>query len=130
MRDVNLKIAVGGKLASCAGTARGEGFTVLDVPSDIGIDDVIVQMSKVVIMPLRSQAVPWSAVAGKPQGAIVNLAPRTTTQRVEAHEARLAAQGGRKLNGIRLTPEAAAALARLEAQGESATAAINRLLLQ
>lgn len=56
------------------------------------------------------------------------VAAQTTAQRVDAHDARLAAQGGRKLNGIRLTPAAADALAALEDQGETATAAINRLL--
>lgn len=53
---------------------------------------------------------------------------QTTAQRVDAHDARLISQGGRKLNGIRLTPAAAEALAALEARGETATAAINRLL--
>lgn len=55
--------------------------------------------------------------------------PRTIAERVALHDARLAQQGGRKLNGIRLTPDAAAALARLEEAGESATSAINRLLI-
>jgi len=57
-------------------------------------------------------------------------APKTTAERVDAHDLRLISQGGRKLNGIRLTPEAAVALAELEASGESATAAINRLLVE
>ena len=56
--------------------------------------------------------------------------PKTTAQRVDSYDARLAAMGGRRLNGIRLTPEAAAALAQLEALGESATAVFNRLLLR
>jgi len=55
--------------------------------------------------------------------------PKTTAERVGAHDLRLVSQGGRKLNGIRLAPKAAAALAELEAAGESATAAINRLLI-
>jgi glutamine amidotransferase PdxT len=50
--------------------------------------------------------------------------------RVAKHDALLLARGGRKLNGIRLTPEAAAALAAIEAGGESATHAINRLLIE
>ena len=54
----------------------------------------------------------------------------TSTARVEASEARLLAAGGRRLNGIRLKPDAAAALAKLEQAGESATAAINRLILE
>lgn len=57
-------------------------------------------------------------------------APKTSAERVAEHDARLMVQGGRKLSGIRLTPEAAAALAELEASGESATAAINRLLME
>lgn len=56
--------------------------------------------------------------------------PRTIAERVALHDARLAQQGGRKLNGIRLSPEAATALAELEAAGESATSAINRLLME
>ena len=55
--------------------------------------------------------------------------PKTIAQRVDAHDEKLRSQGGRKLNGIRLTPEAASALAELELAGESATAAINRLLI-
>lgn len=55
--------------------------------------------------------------------------PKTISQRVDAHDERLRSQGGRKLNGIRLSPEAASALATLEQAGESATAAINRLLI-
>lgn len=55
--------------------------------------------------------------------------PVPTTERVAQYEARLAESGGRKLNGIRLNPEAAAVLAEIEAGGESATAAINRLLI-
>jgi hypothetical protein len=56
--------------------------------------------------------------------------PKTTAERVAEHDARLVSNGGRKLSGIRLTPDAAAALADLEAAGESATAAINRLLTE
>jgi hypothetical protein len=59
-----------------------------------------------------------------------NTEPRTIAERVALHDTRLAQQGGRKLNGIRLTPDAAAALARLEQAGESATAAVNRLLME
>nr|WP_298113877.1 hypothetical protein [uncultured Pseudomonas sp.] len=54
--------------------------------------------------------------------------PKSTAERVNSHDARLINQGGRKLYGIRLTPAAAAALAELESRGETATAAINRLL--
>jgi len=50
--------------------------------------------------------------------------------RVAKHDALLIKRGGRKLNGIRLTPDAATALAAIEAGGESATHAINRLLTQ
>lgn len=131
MRDVTLQVLNGGSLAECPPGKPYAGctsYTVLDVPDDVDGAGVIAQMSKVVIMPLRSQAVPWHAVAGKPQGTIVNLGPKTTAQRVDAHDVRLIDQGGRKLNGIRLTPAAAAALAELEAGGETATAAINRLL--
>lgn len=50
---------------------------------------------------------------------------------VARHDQRLAEAGGRKLNGIRLTPEAAAALALMEqSSGLSATAIINRLLIE
>lgn len=56
--------------------------------------------------------------------------PKTSTSRVEAHEKNLLARGGRRLNGIKLQPDAAKALADLEAKGESATAAVNRLLVQ
>jgi hypothetical protein len=56
--------------------------------------------------------------------------PKTSTSRVEAHEKNLLARGGRRLSGIKLQPEAAESLADLEAKGESATAAINRLLVQ
>lgn len=77
VRDVSLKIAQDGKLVACSGSVLGEGYTVLDVPEDVSITDVILQMSKVVIMPLRSQAVPWESVVGKPQGAIVNLDIKT-----------------------------------------------------
>lgn len=56
--------------------------------------------------------------------------PKTSTSRVEAHEKNLLARGGRRLNGIKLQPEAAEALADLEAKGESATTAVNRLLVQ
>jgi len=66
--------------------------------------------------------------AGLPPNA--EWSPKTTAERVDAHDARLVRQGGRKLNGIRLMPEAAAALAAIEATGESATAAINRLLIE
>ena len=55
---------------------------------------------------------------------------KTVAQRVDAHDARLVQQGGRRLNGIRLSPDAAAVLAALEAKGETATAVFNRLLLQ
>ena len=54
---------------------------------------------------------------------------KTTGQRVDKHDAALIERGGCKLNGIRLAPDAAAALERIEAAGESATAAINRLLI-
>ena len=53
----------------------------------------------------------------------------STAGRVEKHDAALIARGGRKLNGIRLQPEAAASLAQMEQAGESATGAINRLLV-
>ncbi|MNN97329.1 hypothetical protein D3C81_2164740 [compost metagenome] len=56
--------------------------------------------------------------------------PKTSTSRVEAHEKNLLARGGRRLSGIKLQPEAAESLADLEAKGESATAAINRLLIE
>lgn len=49
--------------------------------------------------------------------------------RLKKHESALKDQGGRIIHKIRLKPEAAAALAKLEAGGESATAAINRLLI-
>lgn len=55
---------------------------------------------------------------------------KTSTSRVEAHEKNLLARGGRRLSGIKLQPEAAESLADLEAKGESATAAINRLLIE
>ena len=55
---------------------------------------------------------------------------KTAGQRVDAHDARLISQGGRRLNGIRLVPRAAVALALLEGAGETATAAINRLLIE
>lgn len=55
---------------------------------------------------------------------------KTSTSRVEAHEKSLLARGGRRLSGIKLQPDAAEALADLEAKGESATAAINRLLIE
>lgn len=54
----------------------------------------------------------------------------TSAERVAAFDARLARDGGRKLSGIRLNPAAAAALSALEKAGESATAAINRLLTE
>lgn len=50
--------------------------------------------------------------------------------RLKKHEAALKEQGGRVIHKIRLKPEAALVLAELEQQGESATAAINRLLLE
>ena len=56
--------------------------------------------------------------------------PKTSTSRVEAHEKNLLARGGRRLSGIKLQPDAAESLADLEAKGESATAAINRLLIE
>ena len=56
--------------------------------------------------------------------------PKTSTSRVEAHEEKLLARGGRRLNGIRLKPEAADALSSLEDKGESATSVINRLLIE
>lgn len=56
--------------------------------------------------------------------------PQSSAQRVDAHDDRLRAAGGRKLNGIRLSPEAAQVLADIESTGESATAAINRLLIE
>lgn len=50
---------------------------------------------------------------------------------VSRYEQRLTEAGGRKLSGIRLTPDAAAALTKLEqSSGQSATAIINRLLIQ
>lgn len=50
---------------------------------------------------------------------------------VARYEKKLTDAGGRKLHGIRLTPEASEALARLEqSSGQSATAIINRLLTQ
>jgi hypothetical protein len=55
--------------------------------------------------------------------------PKKVTQRVEEYEARLREQGGRKLTGIRLKPDAAASLAYFEERGESATKVINRLLI-
>ena len=54
---------------------------------------------------------------------------KKVTQRVKEFEARLREQGGRKLMGIRLKPEAAAALAYFEARGETATKVVNRLLI-
>lgn len=51
-----------------------------------------------------------------------------SAQRVGRFDKKLAADGGRKLNGIRLQPDAAAVLAELEASGDSATVIINRLL--
>ena len=53
----------------------------------------------------------------------------TNHARVARHDASLVQRGGRKLSTLRLTPDAAAALAKLEQTGESATAAINRLLV-
>lgn len=58
------------------------------------------------------------------------MVDRTVAKRVDESKARLLAAGGRILNGIRLQPDAAAALARLEASGETATAIINRLILE
>jgi len=55
--------------------------------------------------------------------------PKKVAQRVEEYEARLLERGGRKLNGIRLVPEAAEALAEMEGRGETATKVINRLLI-
>lgn len=55
--------------------------------------------------------------------------PKRVSQRVDEHDARLLGKGGRKLNGIRLVPEAAKALAEFEERGESATKVINRLLI-
>lgn len=55
--------------------------------------------------------------------------PKKVTQRVEEYEARLREKGGRKLTGIRLKPDAAAALVFFEERGESATKVINRLLI-
>ncbi len=52
----------------------------------------------------------------------------TSPKHVAAHDARLIAAGGRRLQGIRLKPDAAAQLARMEAAGETATAVLNRLL--
>lgn len=54
----------------------------------------------------------------------------TNQARVARHDANLVQRGGRKLSTLRLTPDAAAALAKLEQAGESATAAINRLILE
>lgn len=59
----------------------------------------------------------------------LDWAPQTAADRVSGHDNRLEAAGGRKLNGIRLKPDAAAALAEMESAGESATAIINRLLI-
>lgn len=59
----------------------------------------------------------------------MKTAPKKVAQRVEEYEARLLERGGRKLNGIRLSPEAAEVLAAMEKRGETATKAINRLLI-
>lgn len=53
-----------------------------------------------------------------------------TEQRVERSTEKLLASGGRRLQGIRLTPEAVQVLEALEAQGESVTAVLNRLLIE
>lgn len=55
--------------------------------------------------------------------------PKTVARRVEEYESRLLEKGGRRLNCIRLQPEAAEALALFEKRGESATKLINRLLI-
>ena len=52
----------------------------------------------------------------------------TSTKRVSEYQRRLIERGGRVLTGIRLSPEAATELAKLEQAGESATAVINRKL--
>lgn len=54
---------------------------------------------------------------------------KTSTSRTEKHDKKLIESGGRKLNGIRLSPEASTALSDIEKSGESATKAINRLLI-
>jgi hypothetical protein len=66
-------------------------------------------------------------VAGKPPR--LDWTPQTSADRVSGHDNRMEAAGGRKLNGIRLKPAAAAALADMEADGQSATAIINYLLI-
>jgi len=55
--------------------------------------------------------------------------PKRVAQRVGEYEARLLERGGRKLSGIRLVPEAAEVLSEMERRGETATRAINRLLI-
>lgn len=50
-------------------------------------------------------------------------------ERVARHDDNLKARGGRVLRTIRLTPEAADALAKIESIGKSATKTINELLI-
>lgn len=58
------------------------------------------------------------------------MTKQTGSQRVGKARQRFISQGGRRLD-LRLSPEAAQALDRLTAEtGESATALINRLLIE
>jgi len=56
--------------------------------------------------------------------------PKSSARRVQRHEEKLVAQGGRRMN-LKLTPEANEALERLSAaSGDSGTAVINRLIVE
>jgi hypothetical protein len=55
---------------------------------------------------------------------------KTNAEKVATYDKKLIERGGRKLNCIRLQPEAAEVLAKFEAAGVSATAIINALLVK
>ncbi|SFB80479.1 hypothetical protein SAMN05660443_0235 [Marinospirillum celere] len=64
-----------------------------------------------------------------PEGVERKMA--SVADRVQKHNESLKAQGGRIIHKLRLKPEAAAALACLEAEdGRSATQIINELLIK
>lgn len=65
-----------------------------------------------------------------PKGRPITGTAKTPTQRVQALDAALLESGGRVLNRVRLSPEAAAALSRLSERYGSDRAAIEQALIE
>lgn len=47
---------------------------ITDCPDDISRAQVLAQRNKVIVHPITARHVPWSAIAGKSQGSLINLA--------------------------------------------------------